>query len=88
MLQIARDLGMPVVTRPITHADVLTADELFFSGTAVEVTPIKEVDGHVIGDGSPGPITKRLQKTFFDAVHGRLPQYKSWLALAAQAQTV
>jgi branched-chain amino acid aminotransferase len=88
ILQIARDIGVPVVTRPITHADVVTADELFFSGTAVEVTPIKDVDGHVIGEGGPGPVTKRLQKTFFEAVHGKLPQYKQWLAFADVAQTV
>jgi branched-chain amino acid aminotransferase len=88
ILQIARDIGVPVVTRPITHADVVTADELFFSGTAVEVTPIKEIDGTVIGGGNPGPVTKRLQKTFFEAVHGKLPQYRSWLAVAGVAQTV
>ncbi len=88
VLTIARDLGIPVVVRPISLADVQTADELFFSGTAVEVTPIKEVDGRVYGDGSPGPITKRIQKTFFDAVHGRLPQYRSWLSYVGQAQTV
>jgi branched-chain amino acid aminotransferase len=49
----------------------------------VEITPIKEVDGRILGDGTPGPITRRLQKTFFDAVHGRLEQYRSWLAFAS-----
>ena len=88
VLTIARDLGIPVVVRPISLADVQTADELFFSGTAVEVTPIKEVDGRVYGDGTPGPITRRIQRTFFDAVHGRLPQYRSWLSYVGQAQTV
>jgi branched-chain amino acid aminotransferase len=88
ILQIAKDIGVPIVLRPITHADVITSDELFFSGTAVEITPIKEVDGHVIGDGTPGAITQRLQRTFFDAVHGKLPQYRSWLAMAGQPQTV
>ena len=88
VLTIARDLGIPVAVRPISLADVQTADELFFSGTAVEVTPIKEVDGRVYGDGTPGPITRRIQKTFFDAVHGRLPQYRSWLSYIGQAQTV
>ena len=88
VLTIARDLGIPVVVRPISLADVQTADELFFSGTAVEVTPIKEVDGRVYGGGTPGPITKRIQRTFFDAVHGRLPQYRSWLSYVGQAQTV
>jgi branched-chain amino acid aminotransferase len=88
VLTIARDLGIPVTVRPISLADVQTADELFFSGTAVEVTPIKEVDGRVYGDGTPGPVTRRIQKTFFDAVHGRLPQYRSWLSYIGQAQTV
>jgi len=88
VLQIARDLGLPVVVRPITLTDVHTADELFFSGTAVEVTPIKEVDGRIYGDGSPGPVTRRIQQTFFDAVHGRLPQYRGWLSYAGQAQTL
>jgi branched-chain amino acid aminotransferase len=80
VLQIARDLGLPVEIRALSVADLRSADELFFSGTAVEVTPIKEVDGRVVGDGSPGLITRRIQKTFFDAVHGRLAQYRAWLA--------
>ena len=88
VLQIARDLGIPVTVRPITLTDVHLADELFFSGTAVEVTPIKEVDGRVYGDGTPGPVTRRIQQTFFDAVHGRLPQYRGWLAYAGQTQQV
>ena len=88
VLQIARDLGLPVSIRPITLTDIHTADELFFSGTAVEVTPIKEVDGRVYGDGAPGPITRRIQQTFFDAVHGRLPQYRAWLSYAGQVQQV
>lgn len=86
VLQIARDLGIPVTVRPISLTDVHTADELFFSGTAVEVTPIKEVDGRVYCNGKPGPITQRIQKVFFDAVHGRLPQYRSWLSFVGQLQ--
>jgi branched-chain amino acid aminotransferase len=80
VLTIARDLGLAVSVRGITQADLQTADELFFSGTAIEVTPIREVDGQVIGDGKPGAITRRIQETFFAAVHGKLPQYRSWLA--------
>jgi branched-chain amino acid aminotransferase len=79
VITLARDLGLPVEIRPITHQDVTMGDELFFTGTAVEVMPIREVDGTVIGDGNPGPITLQLQKTFYDAVHGRIPQYQSWL---------
>jgi branched-chain amino acid aminotransferase len=88
VLRIIGDLGLPITIRPISLADVQTADELFFTGTAVEVTPIKEVDGRVIGDGSPGPMTRRIQQTLFEAVHGRLPQYRSWLAYARAAERV
>jgi branched-chain amino acid aminotransferase len=88
VITIARDLGIPVVVRPISLTDVQTADELFFSGTAVEVTPIKEVDGRAYGNGKPGPITTRIQQTFFDAVHGRLPQYRGWLSYVGQIQQV
>jgi branched-chain amino acid aminotransferase len=83
VLTIARDLALPVAIRPISVGDLAAADELFFCGTAVEVTPIKELDGRVIGDGKPGPITRRIQRVFYDAVHGRLPQYGYWLAVAA-----
>jgi branched-chain amino acid aminotransferase len=88
VLEIARDLAVPTETRPLSLADVQSADELFFSGTAVEITPIKELDGRVIGDGNPGPITRRLQGTFFDAVHGRLDQYRKWLSHVGQPSTV
>ena len=81
VIQIAKDLGLPVDIQPMSVSDVETADELFFSGTAVEITPIRELDGRVIGDGKPGAITRRLQTTFFDAVHGKLAQYRSWLAI-------
>jgi branched-chain amino acid aminotransferase len=80
VIRIARDLGVPLAIRPMMLTDVETADELFFAGTAVEITPIKEVDGRVIGGGKPGAITRRLQETFFEAVHGRAPQYRSWLS--------
>ena len=79
VLQIARDLAMPIAIRPLSLTDIELADELFFSGTAVEITPIKEVDGRVVGDGTPGPVTRRLQSAFFDAVHGRSSRYRAWL---------
>lgn len=85
VLTIARDLGVKTEVRRLSLADVQGADELFFSGTAVEITPIRQLDERVIGDGTPGPVTRRLQKTFFDAVHGRLPKYQQWLAYAARA---
>jgi branched-chain amino acid aminotransferase len=87
VLQIASDLGIPVDVRPLTVEDVAGADEAFFTGTAIEVTPITEVDGRPVGDGKPGPITLRIQQTYFDAVHGRLPQYHAWLAYTTQMQT-
>ena len=86
VIQIARDLGLPMEIRPISVADVREADELFFSGTAVEATPIKSVDDRTLGDGSPGPITRRIQATYFDAVHGRLPEYRHWLSFVRQLQ--
>jgi len=84
ILQMARDLGLPVQIRAMTQQDVLTADEVFFSGTAVEVTPIREVDNTVIGNGSRGPVTERIQTTFFDTVHGRLDKYRHWLSYVPQ----
>jgi branched-chain amino acid aminotransferase len=84
VLDIARNLGIPARVAPIAVEDVLGADELFFSGTAVEVTPIREVDGHTIGDGKPGPVTSRIQETFNQAVRGLLPQYRGWLSYVRQ----
>jgi branched-chain amino acid aminotransferase len=86
ILQIARDLGLPVEVRTMTTNDVLTADEVFFSGTAVEVTPIREVNDQVIGNGRRGPITERIQTTFFDAVHGKLDRYRHWLSYVSQGK--
>ncbi len=63
-----------------TRDEVYIADEAFFTGTAAEVTPIREVDGRAIGGGNPGPITKKLQKLFFNIVKGEAPKYKAWLA--------
>ena len=88
VLEIARDLKIPTSVRPLLPADLQTADELFFSGTAVEVTPITELDGRTLSHGKPGPVTRRLQTTFFEAVHGRLPQYQRWLSNVGVAQGV
>jgi branched-chain amino acid aminotransferase len=84
VLDIARDLGIETRVAPISVEDLLGADELFFTGTAVEVTAIREVDGRTIGDGKPGPITRRIQDTFNQAVRGELPQYRSWLSFVSQ----
>jgi branched-chain amino acid aminotransferase len=85
VLEIARDLGVEARVAPIAVEDVLHADELFFTGTAVEVTAIREVDSRVIGDGKPGPVTRRIQDTFNQAVRGQLPQYRRWLSFVRQA---
>jgi len=84
ILEIARDLGIPTTISPISVEDLMTADELFFTGTAVEVTAIREIDGHVVSGGKPGPVTRRIQDTFNQAVRGQLPQYRHWLAFIRQ----
>ena len=77
--RIIADEGLELVEKRITRDEVYIADEAFFTGTAAEVTPIREVDGRIIGGGSRGPITGRIQSRFFDAVHGRIPEYEEWL---------
>jgi len=76
---IARDLGYAVVYEPIIRTDLYTADEAFLTGTAAEVVPIRAVDDRPVGDGRPGPITQKLQQTYFAAVRGEVDQYKDWL---------
>ena len=70
-----------MVEKRITRDEVYICDEAFFTGTAAEVTPIREVDGRQIGNGTRGPITTRLQTMFFDQVHGRRTPYPEWLTL-------
>ena len=82
---LAADLGIPARIRAVTVNDLETADELFFSGTAVEVTPVVEVDGRRVGDGAPGPFTRRLQRTFFEVVQGKQAKYRHWLTFASQS---
>jgi branched-chain amino acid aminotransferase len=79
VLRIARDLGYRVEVRALHLEDLLSADEAFFTGTAVEVTPIREVDGAAIGKGAPGPVTDEIQRVFFAATSGRDQRYKDWL---------
>ena len=77
---IAADHGLAIHTRRLTRDDLYIADEAFFTGTAAEVTPIREIDGRTIGAGSRGPITEKLQTAFFDVVNGRNPKYHHWLS--------
>jgi branched-chain amino acid aminotransferase len=79
VIELARDLELPVQSRPMTRDDVYLADEAFFSGTAAEITPIRELDGRPIGAGLRGPVTEKIQAAFFDAVNGRTPRYREWL---------
>jgi branched-chain amino acid aminotransferase len=77
--ELAADKGIPVEQRPVTRDDLYIADELFLTGTAAEVTPVREVDRRGIGDGRRGPITKLLQDAFFDVAAGRDSKYERWL---------
>jgi branched-chain amino acid aminotransferase len=77
---LAKDIGIQVVTKRLTRDDVYIADEAFFTGTAAEVTPIRELDNRQIGAGHRGPITAKIQARFFDLVAGKLTEYKDWLA--------
>ena len=77
---LAADLGYTVTPRRITRDDLYIADEAFFTGTAAEVTPIREVDGRKIGAGRRGPVTRKLQKAFFEVVNGRDQRHSDWLA--------
>jgi branched-chain amino acid aminotransferase len=79
VLTIARDMGIPVKEEKFTRDTMYLADELFMTGTAAEVTPVREVDNRRIGTGSPGPVTKRIQESYFKAVRGEEPRYREWL---------
>ncbi|OZB75329.1 MAG: branched chain amino acid aminotransferase [Thiomonas sp. 14-64-326] len=77
---ICEDLGLTIKEKRITRDEVYIADEAFFTGTAAEVTPIRELDGITLGPGYRGPITERIQNAFFDIVGGRNPKYAGWLS--------
>lgn len=79
VLQIARDLGYTTLERDIARAELYLADEVFLTGTAAELVPVREIDDHVIGTGRPGEITSVLQHAFDDALHGRSERYNDWL---------
>ena len=79
VIRMAQDYGMPVVAKRITRDEVYCADEAFFTGTAAEVTPIREYDRVTLGEGARGPITTKIQSGFFDIVNGRNAKYAEWL---------
>jgi len=81
LMKLAADEGLTVREKRISRDEVYLADEAFFTGTAAEVTPIREVDDRTIGEGTRGPVTERLQSLYFDVVHGRVDKYSDWLTL-------
>ncbi|MEE9344061.1 MAG: branched-chain amino acid transaminase [Methylococcales bacterium] len=83
VMTLAEDLGLSVKEKRITRDEVYIADEAFFTGTAAEVTPIRELDGRMIGNGKRGPITEQLQTLYFEVVRGNLERYGSWLSFVS-----
>jgi branched-chain amino acid aminotransferase len=86
IMQLAAERGMRVVEERFTRDELYIADEAFFTGTAAEITPIREVDNRTIGMGKPGPVTKQLQAAFFDIVHGRDNKHEEWLTYVSAKQ--
>lgn len=81
IITIAKDLGIEVREKRITRDEMYCADEAFFTGTAAEVTPIRELDDRAIGNGTRGPVTEKIQKVFFDTIAGKNDRYRHWLTL-------
>ncbi len=83
-IQVAQDLGYEVVERDVARGELYLADEIYLTGTAAELTPLREVDDHPVGTGEPGPVTRAVQQAFEDALHGRAERYAHWLDLVPQ----
>jgi branched-chain amino acid aminotransferase len=81
VIELAAEIGIPVIDKRITRDEIYCADEAFFSGTAAEVTPIRELDNRIIGSGKRGPITAQIQTLFFDCVKGKAKNHADWLTL-------
>ena len=81
IVELAEEMGLQVIEKRITRDEVWSADEAFFTGTAAEVTPIRELDNRKIGNGGRGPITEKLQSLYVDVVKGRSPKHQDWLTL-------
>lgn len=79
VIRIARDQGYDVQEAPVTRADIASANEVFLTGTAAEITPVREIDWRPIGEGARGPVTRRIQDAFFAAIRGHDPRYEDWL---------
>jgi len=80
VMTIANDLGIEIAEQRFTRDELYVADEVFFTGTAAEITPVREIDGRVIGAGRPGSVTKEIQSKYFRAVRGELAQYSEWIS--------
>ena len=80
---IARDLGLEVDVANILRSELYTADEVFLTGTAAEVVPVRSVDDRVVGDGTPGPVTRKIQEVYKAAVRGEVDQYRHWVEYAS-----
>jgi branched-chain amino acid aminotransferase len=87
VMQIARDLGHEVVERDLARAELYLADEVFMTGTAAELVPVREIDDHAIGEGCPGPVTREVQAMFEDALSGRAERYRDWLDVVQVRET-
>jgi branched-chain amino acid aminotransferase len=83
IMTIALDLGYELIERKLVRSDIYTADEVFLTGTAAEVTPVREVDERPIGSGTRGPVTKEIQQTYFAAVKGEIDRYAEWVELVS-----
>jgi branched-chain amino acid aminotransferase len=81
VIHIAKNENMEINLEPLSLGQLFSADEVFFTGTASEITPIREVDGRKIGEGQPGPITKNIQKKYLDLVHGKTEGFEEWLTV-------
>jgi branched-chain amino acid aminotransferase len=84
VIQIARDLGYELVERDVARGELYIADEIFMTGTAAELTPLREIDDIPVGSGEPGPVTREIQGVFEDALHGRAERYADWLDAVPQ----
>ena len=88
VMQLAESLGIPLVETLVPREMLYIADEVFFSGTAAEITPIRSVDRIVVGTGARGPVTEKLQKAFFDVINGNTPDRFGWLTPVAKNEPV
>ena len=85
VIQIARDLGYTVLERDIARTELYLADEVFLTGTAAELVPVREIDDHAVGTGAPGEVTGVIQRAFQDALYGRTERYLEWLDFVGPA---